>query len=162
MERMSSAKLLFALIALVVVIWIGTPLAIVSAIPGWAERGQFGDLFGSINALFSELAFAGLFYTIYLQRQKLALQREELRLQREEMRGSREHLAAQAKAQDYLLRATVGQIKVAAIQAEMEAVKMEGEQWVPHARKVQWEQLRTLSVQIAALSHELEAGADAV
>ena len=54
----------------------------------WATRGQFGDLFGVVNALFSGLAFAGLIYTVMLQREELALQREELHLTREELRRS--------------------------------------------------------------------------
>lgn len=90
----------------------------------WAERGQFGDLFGSVNALFAGLAFAGLIYAILLQRQELGLQREELRLQRREMVASREQLAAQAEAQNALFHATVGQIQVAASQARIEAIKM--------------------------------------
>ncbi len=42
------------------------------------ERGTFGDMFGSINALYSGLAFAGIIFTILLQRKELKLQREEL------------------------------------------------------------------------------------
>jgi hypothetical protein len=45
----------------------------------WVQRGQFGDLFGSVNALFSGLAFAGIIITIFLQKEELALQRKELR-----------------------------------------------------------------------------------
>ncbi|MCB1377671.1 MAG: hypothetical protein KDK89_04790, partial [Alphaproteobacteria bacterium] len=44
----------------------------------YEASGQLGDAFGSINALFSGLAFAGLLYTIHLQRLELALQRREL------------------------------------------------------------------------------------
>lgn len=50
------------------------------------DRGTFGDKFGSINALFSGLAFAGLIYTIILQRKDLEMQREELELTRKEMK----------------------------------------------------------------------------
>lgn len=32
-----------------------------------AKRGQFGDMFGTLNALFSGLAFAGLIITIRQQ-----------------------------------------------------------------------------------------------
>jgi hypothetical protein len=42
-------------------------------------------MFGGINALFAGLAFAGLIYTIYLQRDELRLQREELELTRIEL-----------------------------------------------------------------------------
>ncbi len=40
-------------------------------------RGTFGDMFGSVNALFSGLAFAGIIVTILLQRKELALQRQD-------------------------------------------------------------------------------------
>jgi hypothetical protein len=42
-------------------------------------RGQFGDIFGGVNAFFTGLAFAGVIYTIFLQRKELELQRVELR-----------------------------------------------------------------------------------
>ena len=54
-------------------------------LPDWPARGQFGDAFGSINATFSGLAFAGLIYAILLQREDLALQRSELELTRQEL-----------------------------------------------------------------------------
>ena len=37
-------------------------------IGNWEKRGQFGDMFGAVNALFSGLAFAGLIITLILQR----------------------------------------------------------------------------------------------
>ncbi|MEI6514324.1 MAG: hypothetical protein WCO51_13780 [bacterium] len=55
-----------------------------------AKRGQFGDSFGSINALFTGLAFAGVIVTIILQRRELSLQRQELELTRVELRRSAE------------------------------------------------------------------------
>jgi len=48
------------------------------------ERGTFGDMFGSINALYSGLALAGIIFTILLQRKELQYQREELRETRKE------------------------------------------------------------------------------
>lgn len=53
-----------------------------------ATRGQFGDIFGGINALFTGLAFAGVIYTVLLQRRELGLQRDELRLTRDELARS--------------------------------------------------------------------------
>ena len=61
-------------------------------IPNVESRGQFGDSFGAVNALFSGLAFAGLISALYLQRTELQLQRDELRLTRDE-------LSAQSAAQ---------------------------------------------------------------
>lgn len=44
----------------------------------WEHRGQFGDLFGAVNALFSGLAFAGLIITIRQQHKDLQLQRQAI------------------------------------------------------------------------------------
>lgn len=59
------------------------------------KRGTFGDQFGAVNALFSGLAFAGLIYTIILQRRDLELQRNDLRLQREELALTRQEMEEQ-------------------------------------------------------------------
>jgi hypothetical protein len=56
--------------------------------PQMDVRGQFGDLFGGVTALFTGLAFAGLIYTILLQSNELELQRAELRLNREAVERS--------------------------------------------------------------------------
>lgn len=59
---------------------------IFKSIDSWDHRGQFGDLFGVVNALFSGLAFAGIIITIRQQHQDLSYQREALEQTREEMR----------------------------------------------------------------------------
>lgn len=60
-------------------------------------RGTFGDQFGAVNALFSGLAFAGLIYTIILQRRDLAIQRRDLQLQRKELELTRGELQNQTE-----------------------------------------------------------------
>lgn len=55
----------------------------------WEEAGVFGDSFGVVNALFSGLAFAGIIYTILLQRKELVLQRRDLELTRDELKGQK-------------------------------------------------------------------------
>lgn len=59
------------------------------------DRGTFGDMFGSVNALFSGLALAGIILTILLQRKELKLQREELRETRTEFETQNETLKLQ-------------------------------------------------------------------
>ncbi|MCE3228468.1 MAG: hypothetical protein K0S32_3019 [Bacteroidetes bacterium] len=61
----------------------------------WDNAGVFGDSFGAINALFSGLAFAGIIYTIFLQKQELELQRRELRQTRLEFKIQNETLKKQ-------------------------------------------------------------------
>ncbi len=65
-----------------------TPVIIYFSFDSWTDRGTFGDLFGIVNALFSGLAFAGIIYTILLQRSELKLQRQELTETRIELKRS--------------------------------------------------------------------------
>lgn len=129
--KMNSSLHLRNLLGLVVVAWIITFIVIYFSLGDWQTRGQFGDMFGALNVLFSGFAFAALFYTISLQQrqlkqqdEQLTLQRAELRLQREEMVASRSELARQADAQAALTRATIAQIRVASINAHIEAQKL--------------------------------------
>jgi hypothetical protein len=62
-------------------------------------RGQFGDLFGAVNAFFTGLAFAGVIYTIILQRKELEMQRKELQSSTEQLRRAAEAQTDQAKLQ---------------------------------------------------------------
>jgi len=84
-ERGAPFKPLVYLAIGVVGLWAVSFLIIVFAVGSWQERGQLGDLFGVVNSLFSGLAFAGVIYTIYLQREELSLQRRELQLTRDEL-----------------------------------------------------------------------------
>lgn len=88
--------------ALVLCMVVATGLVIAAKIPGWAERGQFGDMFGGINATFSGLAFSALVYTLILQRRELKLQRLELALTRQELQ---KQAAAQERHADTALLA---------------------------------------------------------
>jgi hypothetical protein len=53
------------------------------------DRGTFGDMFGMVNSLFSGLAFAGIVYTILLQRIDLEMQRDEIAKSTKELEGQR-------------------------------------------------------------------------
>jgi hypothetical protein len=84
--------ILVGLIILCVGLWGLTWYLSVRYIDKPGDQGTFGDMFGSVNALFSGLAFAGVIYAIYLQREDLKLQQKDLKLQREELRLTREEL----------------------------------------------------------------------
>ena len=92
------------LVITVVVLWLATPFVVSSLYKPPTEAGPFGDLFGSINALFSGLAFAGLIYAILLQRRELELQRLELQATREEMKLARSEAERSASAQEATAR----------------------------------------------------------
>lgn len=42
-------------------------------------RGTFGDMFGAVNSAFSGLAFTGVIYAIFLQRQEIEIARTEIK-----------------------------------------------------------------------------------
>ena len=88
----------------ILLIWLIVVVAICAAyffvmflwFPGNMEkRGQFGDMFGFLGALFSGLAFAGLIVTIRQQREDLKNQRDEIALQREDLKTQTEALKLQ-------------------------------------------------------------------
>ena len=111
--------IIFAFI-IVVSLWLLCLWLSTTYLPDWATRGQFGDLFGAVNAFFSGIAMSGIIYAILLQRKDLELQREELALQRKEMKGSRKALQAQLETQ-------ITSIEVSGLQGKIEAVKLRGE-----------------------------------
>lgn len=81
-------------------------------------RGIVGDMFGAVNALFSGLAFAGLIYTITVQRKELSLQREAIQMQTKELEAqhietsrSADQLQIQQELMNYqLVLATVNDL----------------------------------------------------
>lgn len=106
----SQISLLTKMILLVFLVWILSAVLIIKGIDNWADRGTFGDLFGAVNALFSGLAFAGLIYTIFLQKEDLQMQREEIAQNRKELKKS---AIAQQKSEKALAE-QVEQMKVTA------------------------------------------------
>lgn len=75
----------YLIFPIVVIVWALT-FSLYFIINESDERGQFGDMFGAVNALFSGLAFAGLIITLILQKKELTLQRKELSQTRDEFK----------------------------------------------------------------------------
>lgn len=61
----------------------------------WARRGQVGDMFGAVNALFSGLAFAGVIYAILLQKDQLILTKKELNIIKEDFELTKDEFKKQ-------------------------------------------------------------------
>ncbi len=79
---------LYKLLIGVFVVWLISIFIVPFIYTELNDRALFGDSFGVINSLFSGFAFAGIIYTILLQRKELSLQRKELRETREELKRS--------------------------------------------------------------------------
>ncbi len=115
-------------------------------------------MFGAVNALFSGLAFAGIIYTIFLQKEELALQREELKANREELaRAAKAQEASeiQLRAQAEILRLTA---KINAINALRETYIRERSSFPPNAifDPLQKPRLDALDAKTRTLDAELE------
>jgi hypothetical protein len=88
-----------AVITIVFLVWLFLPDYQISKHGEVENAGSYGDIYGSVNALFTSLAFALLIYTALMQREELKLQREELQLTRNE-------IAKSAKSQEELVLLT--------------------------------------------------------
>lgn len=111
-EREISRTIVAVIFSTVLVLWVLTPVVINQFYLDIAHRGQFGDLFGSINALFSGLAFAGVIVAILLQREELKLQREELAANRAELQRA---ATAQEKSREALRKTIYAQAYMNAV-----------------------------------------------
>lgn len=102
MNEKSDNKLwiLFVMILFVIGVWLGSYWYIENHYPIYDVKGQVGDMFGAINALFSGLAFAGLIYAIYLQNKELKLQKDELRKTQAIAESQEKALKSQAESQN--------------------------------------------------------------
>ena len=78
MERKYKIRLILAAL-LVLGLWVATPFVISNHYPLRADRGTFGDLYGSINALFSGFALIGVVAAIMLQQKEMSLSTTELK-----------------------------------------------------------------------------------
>ncbi len=92
----------------------------------WRDFASFGDSFGSLNTLFSGLAFAALVVTLWMQREELAMQRRELRESRIAQQESRDALRDQITAMNAQTDAISGQTVLAALG---DLVRFEDAEW---------------------------------
>lgn len=128
-----NVALAIIVVALVITLWTITPFAVRMLYPDITHQGQFGDLFGSVNALFSGLAFVGVIFAILLQR-------EELKLQRQELAATRTELARAAAAQEESRNALQKTIYAQAYKTANDVLQHEA---VRSARRYAFNELRT-------------------
>jgi hypothetical protein len=100
--------LLAVVLPIVLLLWWGCYKYTVLKFAAPEGCGEAGDLFGSVNALFSGMAFSVLIVT-------LLMQREELGLQRRELTASIREQERQAKALD-------AQVEIMAVSAQLAAL----------------------------------------
>jgi hypothetical protein len=141
-ENEKGYGILIVAVLTVVILWFLNWILLLKFGGNDAEKGQFGDMFGSVNALFSGLAFAFLIYTIWLQREELKLQREELKLQRkavelqvDELKRQADELVKTVVLQTETLNLQKQHIEISERQIEKERIRIE-EQNEPKFMKI--------------------------
>lgn len=95
-KKENDFKMLYIIIAGILILWLIAAYTIPLVYKDMESSGQFGDMFGSLNTMFSGFAFAGIIATILLQRKELVLQRKELEYTREELKLTREEFKKQS------------------------------------------------------------------
>ena len=128
-SRIFSTLILFALLAVVILLWLWLPEYMAKDISTLGEKGVFGDSYGSVNSLFTGLAFSGLIFTIFLQQREIKLQRNDYSRQIEEMQLSRSEVARQTDIQEKQAALSMANLKMKALEAKIEYIQMEGTQW---------------------------------
>jgi len=100
-------------------------------LPDLEARGQFGDQFGAVNALFSGLAFFGLIMALFLQSRdlraqtkSLTLQNEALLLQIDEFKAQKNELAKAANAQAEMIKVEKVKLSVEVQKARMKHAEL--------------------------------------
>lgn len=103
-ENSIKLKHILLTFGVVLTLWLFTWVLTIYILDSWGDRGTFGDMFGSVNALFSGLAFAGVLIALFMQKNVLELQRQELadnravlEAQKDELKGQKEQLIIQNK-----------------------------------------------------------------
>lgn len=91
--RLKTKKIFIASASIVVFVCILYFVVLYFFFPvGMAKRGQLGDMFGFIGALFSGLAFAGVIVTLLQQNETIDLQREDINKQTEAINIQKEEI----------------------------------------------------------------------
>ena len=95
MKKQFLIPIIIGIFILVVLIWYFLPMYLTGLYCTVEQRGAYGDMYGSVNALFTALAFAGVIITLGFQLKELELTRNELSGQRQELGHQREQLEKQ-------------------------------------------------------------------
>jgi hypothetical protein len=122
-----------AIVAIVIVaLWMATPFFVRQLYPeDVATRGQFGDIFGSVNALFSGLALAGVIIAILLQREETrALQRAYISV---ESAGIRD--ATTGQLMGHVKITNVGHLPASQLKCQLEITPSNDPNWAPPASR---------------------------
>jgi len=87
--------LLYWLLLAVVLMWLLSWVFLMTHYNLPEHAGEFGDMFGAVNSLFSGLTFAGIGYSIVLQRREIRMQRDQISLNHKEFKKQNKNFKRQ-------------------------------------------------------------------
>ena len=104
-NRLESLTIFYTIFLFVFALWVlwwiliinAQSLIRISIFP--KDLSSLGHIYGAYNSLISGAAFAGIIYTLVLQRKEILLQRNELTLNRNELKDTRNALERTARIQ---------------------------------------------------------------
>lgn len=103
------------------------------------DRGTLGDMFGTVNALFSGLAFAGIILTILLQRKELRYQRDELRETRAEFIIQNKTLKNQRFENTFFNLLSLHHQIIEGIDFDIQVKKKDGKSFIASIENIEYE-----------------------
>lgn len=111
----------------IVALWVATPFVVRQLYPEMSARGQFGDIFGSVNALFSGLALTGVVVAILLQRKDTRiLQRAYISVESAGIRN-----ATTGELIGHVEFTNVGHLPASQVKWHLEVTASDNPDWVP-------------------------------
>jgi hypothetical protein len=93
----NTEKRIIPTLLFIITIWLIFTNVLITIFGFPESAAEFGDASGTINTIFSGLAFLGIIYTIILQRKDLQAQSEMLELQKEELKRTADEVEKQSK-----------------------------------------------------------------
>ena len=133
-NRLTSTLILVLLISIVVFLWFYVPGFMANGLENLSDKGAYGDSFGSVNALFTGLAFAGLIFTILLQQREIKLQRDDFAAQLTEMQATRAEVSRQASLTESEIEIGIANLKMKCLEIELKELEYQVAQWTESAR----------------------------
>ncbi len=133
----ASAMILVISLIAVTAVWYYLPNYLAQTVEGvnsFKTRGQYGDSYGAVNALFTGLAFAGLIFTILLQHREIRLQRLDFSEQLREMQLSRSEVERQSLLQARQIYLSEVEVTMKPLAVQIELIKLKGLQYNEAAR----------------------------
>lgn len=137
--------------------WVGLPFVLSAVYPDLEQRGQFGDSYGTINALFSGLALTLVAWSVFLQRRDLQATLQELQRSAQAQEESKSVLESQVRATREQSQATLHLTKTLGLSAQLLREGQMAEYFRGTEVSAPAKEARRIQQEISAVLNEVDA-----